>query len=389
MEAAFESLRAAASTLAEHSDVGAASTQGSLALLELKQRNRELYEGLEAARTRTAAAKAGLETTLLQLENLEYEKAHYLKEIRTCREFTSEFSDQEIGLVDLDEFLRRAPPELTAAPEDPQLAGHQRMLSRLHLELAERQALAQSLREMKVRKKALQDIVTSRRTLVLAMATELKAVKAACAPLAAMLGTAGDRSLSVLLPPPLKCVFAAFDSVGAKKVAVTVLGTPDSTRERCVRARPRSQKPAPPPDCAVHLFCRDAADTADARRSTRREGDDEDETVRRQADGESRVHPLSVGLDVLAPETGARLLALRFEWSPIHGVSARVDHGPADVLAQPGREAGEAGEGPEDGVSDDTAAATPPWLAQLAADGRPDTALATSVVETLRAAAMR
>ena len=89
MEAAFESLRAAASTLAEHSDVGASSTQGSLALMELKQRNRELYEGLEAARTRTAAAKAALETTLLQLENLEYEKAHYLKEIRTCREVRS------------------------------------------------------------------------------------------------------------------------------------------------------------------------------------------------------------------------------------------------------------------------------------------------------------
>ena len=129
----------------------------------------------------------------------------------------------------------------------------------------------------------------------------------------------------------------------------------------------------------------------DAVRSTRREGDDEDDAVRRQAGGDADgVHPLSVGLDVLAPETGARLLGLRFEWSSVHGVTARVDHGPADVLIQ-AREAGEAGEegeeGAEDGVSD-TAAATPPWLIQLAADGRPDTALAASVVETLRQRAM-
>ena len=147
-----------------------------------------------------------------------------------------------------EEFLRRAPPELTAAPEDPQLAAHQRMLGRLHFELSERQALAQSLREMKVRKKALQDIVTSRRTLLLAMATELKAVKAACAPLAAMLGTAGDRSLSVLLPPLLKTLFAAFDGVGAKKAAVTVLGSPDSMSERCVRVHSRVAR-----SCFVHF----------------------------------------------------------------------------------------------------------------------------------------
>jgi hypothetical protein len=102
------------------------------------------------------------------------------------------------------------------------------------------------------------------------------------------------------------------------------------------------------------------------------------------------VHPLSVGLDVLAPETGARLLGLRFEWSAVHGVTARVDHGPADVLIQAHhREAGEAGEeGAEDGVND-TAAVTPPWLIQLAADGRPDTALAASIVETLRQRAVQ
>lgn len=236
MEAAFESLRAAASQLAEHIDVAGASTQGSLAILELKQRNRELYEGLEAARTRTAAAKAALETTLLQLENLEYEKAHYQKEIRACREFTSEYTDSQIGLVDEAEFLRRAPPDLTSLHDDAVVdPRHQRMLNRLHFELAERQALARSLHELKVRKKALQDIITSRRTLVLSISTELKAVRQACAPLAQMLGAAGDRTLAVLLPAPLKHVFAAFDAVGAKRVTVTVLGSPDSVRDRCVR----------------------------------------------------------------------------------------------------------------------------------------------------------
>lgn len=237
MEEAFESLRAAASELAEHSNVAGASTQGLLAILELKQRNRELYEELESARTRTAGAKAVLETTLLQLENLEYEKAHYQKEIRTCREFTSEYSDAQIGLVDETEFVRRAPAELrVSSSDDPAVAAHQRMVNRLHFELAERQALARSLAELKQRKKALQDIITSRRTLVLSIATELKAVKAACAPLAQMLGAAGDRTLAVLLPAPLKNVFGAFDTVVGKRAAVTVLGSPDSVRDRYVRA---------------------------------------------------------------------------------------------------------------------------------------------------------
>jgi hypothetical protein len=138
----FAALRAAAvgvAGAASVDDVRGAAARGSLAVLELKARNREVYEALELRRQGTADAKHALEKTNLQLQNLQYEKSHYAKEIKTCRDFRSAFSDSDVGLVAEEEFLRRAPPELNpaaAVASDDAHAAHQRMLNRLAFELA-------------------------------------------------------------------------------------------------------------------------------------------------------------------------------------------------------------------------------------------------------------
>jgi THO complex subunit 5 len=138
----FSSLRAAAASVAgavSTADVRAAAAHGSLAVLDLKARNREVYEGLELRRQGTADAKHALEKTNLQLQNLQYEKSHYAKEIQMCRDFRSAFADSDVGLVAEEEFLRRAPPELNPGAANTggdSHASHQRMLNRLAFELA-------------------------------------------------------------------------------------------------------------------------------------------------------------------------------------------------------------------------------------------------------------
>lgn len=130
-------------------------------------------------------------------------------------------------------------------------------------------------------------------------------------------------------------------------------------------------------------------ETKVGRRDTRRDGDDDDDTIRRHAaDADADVHPLSVSADVLVEETGASLVALLFEWSPTQGVTVRVEHGPPDVLAHVGDQ-GDAGEVAEDGPgASSTAQASPLWLLKLA-EGPGDSALAASVVDAICTATHR
>ena len=105
---------------------------GVLKLLELKQAHRALCESTEALREETALAKAGLDQSSLQLQNLLYERGHYDREIRDCRDFSSAFSNAELELLSAEEFR--------AAWAGPDAGGdaHATMLNRLTHELASR-----------------------------------------------------------------------------------------------------------------------------------------------------------------------------------------------------------------------------------------------------------
>jgi len=102
---------------------------GLQAVLELKGSNREVYESLEAARQGTAAAKAALESTNLQLQNLEYERSHYSKEIKTCRDFRSSVDDEALDLLPEASFLQLQGGAASVGD------AHALMLSRLTFEL--------------------------------------------------------------------------------------------------------------------------------------------------------------------------------------------------------------------------------------------------------------
>lgn len=55
----------------------------------------------------TERAKGPVDFTTLQLHNLMYEKSHYVKAIKACRDFKSKYPD--IDLVSQEAFFRDAP----------------------------------------------------------------------------------------------------------------------------------------------------------------------------------------------------------------------------------------------------------------------------------------
>jgi THO complex subunit 5 len=80
----------------------------------------------------TERAKAPVDFTTLQLHNLVYEKSHYLKAIKACKDFKSKYPD--IELVPEEEFFRDAPKDIKDSVLSKDSA-HNLMLKRLNFEL--------------------------------------------------------------------------------------------------------------------------------------------------------------------------------------------------------------------------------------------------------------
>lgn len=80
----------------------------------------------------TEQAKAPLELTSLQLHNLMYQKNHYVKAIKSCKDFKSKYSD--IELVPEEEYFRDAPEDIKRCMLSNDSA-HSLMLKRLNFEL--------------------------------------------------------------------------------------------------------------------------------------------------------------------------------------------------------------------------------------------------------------
>ena len=63
----------------------------------------------------TLSKKQEIDATNLQLYNLNYEKNHFSKQIRACRDFKGSYSN--IDLVPVEQFRRDAPTELSAVDQ--------------------------------------------------------------------------------------------------------------------------------------------------------------------------------------------------------------------------------------------------------------------------------
>lgn len=382
LAASFSSLRSAAGaacTASTAADRRAARSLGLQAVLELKGSNRELYESLEAARQGTAAAKGALETTNLQLQNLEYEKSHYSKEIKTCRDFRSSVDDEALGLLPEAAFLQL--PSAAAAAGD----AHALMLSRLTFELggaprrssagighcaarsrlAERQELGLRLQELKSRKKALLETLSGRRKLLLELASELRALQAAGKPLAQLVEHQPTAVNVHQLPPPLFSLYAALQgAVGAggegRRCVLSVQGVP----------------PEPGP-----------AEAAEPGEAAGGEAEEEDGASRRkrarEADADA-VHPLSVFCELHT--RGAKRAVVCFEYQPGKAaIVTRVQEGERALLN------GILGEGDmealEEGLEEGSVPAHGPPLRWAATLAEGDSEHAARVVAALLAAA--
>lgn len=98
----------------------------------ISQANRSILLEEDRVKAETESAKAPVDFTTLQLHNLMYEKNHYLKAIKTCKDFKSKHPD--IQLVPEEEFFRDAPEDIkkTVISND---SAHNLMLKRLNFEL--------------------------------------------------------------------------------------------------------------------------------------------------------------------------------------------------------------------------------------------------------------
>ncbi|KAJ1344183.1 hypothetical protein BSLG_001323 [Batrachochytrium salamandrivorans] len=114
---------------------------GNLLFLELQQLNRISVSYSKLQRSKSDQVKQAMDQTHLTLQNLNYERMHFTREIAKCEAFETTY--QDIVLHSDEQFVRLAPAELASAAI---LAdSHALMLSRLRFELSERKNMGKVL----------------------------------------------------------------------------------------------------------------------------------------------------------------------------------------------------------------------------------------------------
>lgn len=98
----------------------------------LSQANRSILLEEDRVKAETERVKAPVDFTTLQLHNLMYEKNHYVKAIKACKDFRSKHPD--IELVSEEDFFCGASEELKGMTFSDDRA-HDLMMKRLHFEL--------------------------------------------------------------------------------------------------------------------------------------------------------------------------------------------------------------------------------------------------------------
>lgn len=309
-------------------------TQISVLFISLRQVNRVILQEEDRIKSETENAKIPVDHTTLQLHNLMYEKNHYLKAIKACKDFKSKYPD--IELVPEEEFFRDAPEELKGDPllkEDP----HKRMLHRLNFELFQRKELCKQREELEQRKKNLQETIANRKKFISSLPSHLKALKKASLPVQQQLGILHTKrtkqhQLAELLPAPLYILYSqllaqkeAFD----ESIDLEIVG---STKDAQMFARQQANK-----DTGASTVIEEGKVDDDV-------PEEEDDSQRRRkrpkkvqikenvdSTGFYQVHPLSVSVHVYddEPTNGtkpSKLVTLKFEYLlKLHVVCVGID----------------------------------------------------------------
>ncbi|XVE55890.1 hypothetical protein DITRI_Ditri03aG0193500 [Diplodiscus trichospermus] len=183
-----------------------------LHFVTLRQVNRSILLEEDKVKAETERAKTPVDFTTLQLHNLLYEKSHYLKAIKTCKDFKSKYP--EIELVPEEEFHRDAPEDIKVSNLSDD-SSHNLMLKRLNYELFQRKELCKLLEKLELRKKSLLETIANRKKFLSSLPSHLKSLKKASLPVQNQLGVLHSKKLkqhhsAELLPPPLYVIYSQF-----------------------------------------------------------------------------------------------------------------------------------------------------------------------------------
>lgn len=173
-------------------------TAASLLFLEVKRGNRQTLETVEQVRNSTELGKGQLDKARLRLTNVLYEKSHVQKEIRLSKDFQSEYPDAEVGLCDVNTFMKeKKAVEPSSSVDLDKLDKHALELIRLSHELTGRKALVAKKQELETRLILLKKSVRAKREFLDSLRGHLQKVHTALMPLARKLLTMESDTINV------------------------------------------------------------------------------------------------------------------------------------------------------------------------------------------------
>ncbi|XP_040995614.1 THO complex subunit 5B [Juglans microcarpa x Juglans regia] len=296
-------------------------TQMFLHFITLRQANRSILLEEDRVKAETERAKAPVDFTTLQLHNLMYEKNHYVKAIKACKDFRSKYPD--IELVSEEEFFRDAPVDIKGKTLSKD-SGHDLMLKRLHFELFQRKELCKLHEKLELQKKKLLDAIANRKKFLSSLPSHLKSLKKASLPVQNQLGVLHTKKLkqhhlAELLPPPLYVIYSEFlaqKEAFCENMDLEIVG---SLKDAQAFARQQANK-----DTGISTNVESSRLEDDA-------PDEEDDGQRRRKrpkrvpskenldqEGLYQVHPLKTILHIYDDEVSdlksAKLITLKFEF---------------------------------------------------------------------------
>ncbi|ONK60850.1 uncharacterized protein A4U43_C08F23370 [Asparagus officinalis] len=303
------------------SDLKELITNTSLLFIALRQVNRAILLEEDRVKAETESAKAPVDFTTLQLHNLTYEKNHYMKAIKACKDFKSKYPD--IELVPEKEFFASAPEDIKGKALATDSA-HDLMLKRLTFELFQRKELCKLREKLEQHKNGLMETIANRKKFLSSLPSHLKSLKKASLPVQQQLGIMHTKKLkqqtaAELLPPPLYIVYSqllAQKEAFGERIELEVVG---SIKDAQTFAQQQANKDIGTMNNTETSRLEDDApdDDEDGQRRRKRP---KKSVVKENADrsGTYQLHPLKVILFIYDDEDTeakpSKLITLRFEY---------------------------------------------------------------------------
>ncbi|CAL0319050.1 unnamed protein product [Lupinus luteus] len=296
-------------------------TQMFLHFITLRQVNRSILIEEDRVKMETERAKAQIDFTTLQLHNLMYEKSHYVKAIKACKDFKSKYP--HIELVPEDQFFRDAPRDTKDSILSNDIA-HNLMLKRLTFELFQRKELCKLHEKLEQKKKILLETIANRKKFLSSLPSHLKSLKKASLPVQNQLGVLHTKKLKQhrsveLLPPALYVIYSqllAQKEAFGQPIDLEIIGNlKDAQTFSCNQAHTDTGIPTNVDSSKLQDDAPDEEEDEQRRRKRPRcvQGKESVDQA-----GVFQVHPLKVTLHVYDDEASdpmpSKIITLNFEY---------------------------------------------------------------------------